>query len=108
MQTERFIRVRRKSLDAVFEKQNIISVWRKIVEKQLRDIDLLDLFDHYDFNYNIEDRAQSIRTEILNGTFKASQPLIYRIEKKTGNLQAFNYSPTSRCIGSSGLNRINW
>jgi len=84
MQTERFVRVRRKSLDAVFEKKNIISVWRKIVKDQLRDLDLLDLFDHYDFNYNIEDRAQSIRTEILNGTYKASQPLIYRIEKKLG------------------------
>ncbi|HHE32431.1 MAG TPA: RNA-directed DNA polymerase [Chlorobaculum parvum] len=84
MQTERFNSVRKKALDAVFEKRNIINIWRKVVKKQLRDLDLLDLFDHFDFNYNIEDRAQSIRTEVLNGTYKASQPLIYRIEKKLG------------------------
>jgi len=50
----------------------------------LRNLDLKDLYDHYDFNYNIEERAKAIRSEILNGTYKVSQPLIYRIEKQFG------------------------
>ncbi len=60
------------------------TVWRKIVRNQLRNLDIKDIFDHYDFNFNIEDRAIAIRNDILNGTFKPVAPLIYRIEKKYG------------------------
>ncbi|SKB80754.1 Reverse transcriptase (RNA-dependent DNA polymerase) [Salegentibacter holothuriorum] len=84
MQTERFNRLRKEALKKIFEKNKITKVWRKIVKNQLRSLDLKDLYDHYDFNYNIEDRALAIRNEILNGTYKVSQPLIYRIEKKFG------------------------
>ncbi|MGD6992751.1 RNA-directed DNA polymerase [Sutcliffiella horikoshii] len=59
-------------------------MWRNIVRNQLRSLDLKDLYDHYDFNYNIEDRAETIRFEILSGNYKVSQPMIYRIEKKYG------------------------
>ncbi|MCF2495611.1 RNA-directed DNA polymerase [Dyadobacter chenhuakuii] len=84
MKTERFNHLRKSVLLAIFEKQKIVDVWRKIVKNQLRYMDLKDLYDHYDFNYNIEDRALAIRNEILAGTYKVSQPLIYRIEKKFG------------------------
>jgi hypothetical protein len=84
MQTERFKRLRKKALSKIFDKKSITTVWRKIVREQLRRLDLKDLYDHYDFNYNIEERAKAIRSEILNGTYKVSQPLIYRIEKKFG------------------------
>lgn len=84
MQTERFNRLRRATLNKIFEKLQIANVWRGIVKNQLRSLDLKDLFDNYDFNYNIEDRASTIRNEILNGTYKVGQPLIYRIEKKYG------------------------
>ncbi|HEY0744605.1 MAG TPA: RNA-directed DNA polymerase [Chryseosolibacter sp.] len=84
MQTERFSRLRKGPLSEIFDKKKIVSTWRSIVRDQLRGLDLKDLFDHYDFNYNIEDRAHAIRNEILNGTYKPSQPLIYRIEKKFG------------------------
>lgn len=84
MQTERFNRLRRTTLNKIFEKRQIANVWRGIVKNQLRSLDLKDLFDNYDFNYNIEDRASTIRNEILNGTYKVGQPLIYRIEKKYG------------------------
>lgn len=84
MQTERFNRLRREKLKKIFQKQEITRVWRKIVKNQLRNLDLKDLYDHYDFNYNIEERAIAIRNEILNGTYKVDQPLIYRIEKKFG------------------------
>lgn len=84
MQTERFKRLRKAALSKIFEKKAITVVWRKIVKDQLRSLDLKDLYDHYDFNYNIEERAVAIRSEILNGTYKVSQPLIYRIEKKFG------------------------
>lgn len=84
MQTERFKRLRKDALSKIFNKKAITVVWRKIVKDQLRGLDLKDLYDHYDFNYNIEERAVAIRSEILNGTYKVSQPLIYRIEKKFG------------------------
>ncbi|MGB5943290.1 MAG: RNA-directed DNA polymerase [Leeuwenhoekiella sp.] len=84
MQTERFNKLRKETLSKIFEKKNLTRIWRKIVKNQLRNLDLKDLYDHYDFNYNIEERALAIRNEILNGTYKVSQPLIYRIEKKFG------------------------
>lgn len=84
MQTERFDKLRRSELSNIFEKKQITDVWRKIVKGQLRNLDIKDLFDHYDFNYNIEERATSIRNDILNGSYKVSQAMTYRIEKKLG------------------------
>jgi hypothetical protein len=84
MLTERFYRVRKKELDKVFSKQNIAGVWRKVVKDQLRRTDILDIFDHYDFNYNIDERAILLRNDLLDGNYQCSLPLIYRIEKKYG------------------------
>jgi Reverse transcriptase (RNA-dependent DNA polymerase) len=84
MHTERFRKLRKEALSKIFEKKAVSEVWRKIVRNQLRTLDIKDLYDHYDFNYNIEDRATAIRNEILNGTYRVSLPLIYRIEKKFG------------------------
>jgi Reverse transcriptase (RNA-dependent DNA polymerase) len=84
MHTERFRKLRKESLSKIFEQKAVSTVWRKIVRNQLRSLDIKDLYDHYDFNYNIEDRATAIRNEILNGTYRVSLPLIYRIEKKFG------------------------
>jgi Reverse transcriptase (RNA-dependent DNA polymerase) len=83
MLTARFD-LRRTDLEWIFSKQRIIDVWRHVVKDQLRKSEWKDLFDYYDFNYNIEERSVSIRNEILNGTYKISQPLIYRVEKKLG------------------------
>lgn len=84
MQTERFNQLRKETLKNIFEKRSIIRIWRTIVKNQLRNLDLKDLYDHYDFNYNIVERAAIIRSDILNGTYKVGQPLVYRIEKKFG------------------------
>lgn len=84
MHTDRFRRLRKESLSNLFAKKNVSSVWRKIVRGQLRSLDFKDLYDHYDFNYNIEDRATAIRNNILNGIYRVSLPLIYRLEKKYG------------------------
>ncbi|MBN8235591.1 RNA-directed DNA polymerase [Halobacillus kuroshimensis] len=84
MQTERFNQLRKYELAKIFKETTIIKVWRDIVKNQIRNLDLKDLYDHYDFNYNIEDRARAIRNEILSGNYKVSQPMIYRIEKKYG------------------------
>ncbi len=84
MHTERFRQLRKESLQALFEKKNISNVWRKIVRDQLRSVDIKDLYDNYDFNYNIEDRAVALRSDILNGAYQVSVPLIYRMEKKYG------------------------
>lgn len=84
MQTERFNRLRKSLLSSIFSKKDIAGIWRKTVRNQLRNVDLKDLYDHYDFNYNIDDRASSLRTDILNGTYRSAQSLVYRIEKKHG------------------------
>jgi hypothetical protein len=84
MHTERFDKLRKEALSKVFKTPTICNVWRNIVRTQLRHLDIKDIFDHYDFNYNIEERAQSIRSDILNGGYQVSLPLIYRIEKKFG------------------------
>ncbi len=47
-------------------------------------MDIKDLFDHYDFNYNIEERTQFIRNEVSNGNYKVSRLFIYKLEKKFG------------------------
>lgn len=84
MHTERFRHLRKDALSGILDKDAVSSVWRKIVRNQLRNLDIKDIFDHYDFNFNIEDRAIAIRNDILNGTYKPVAPLIYRIEKKYG------------------------
>lgn len=84
MQTERFLKKRKKELSTIFDKKQITTIWRKIVRSQLRNLDIKDLFDHYDFNYNIDERSITIRNEILSGQYKISQSLIYKIEKKLG------------------------
>ncbi|MGE3623077.1 MAG: hypothetical protein AB7H77_04280 [Bdellovibrionales bacterium] len=84
MHTERFNQLRRKALENIFTKANLSRIWRQIVRAQLRTLDIRDLFDHYDFNYNIEDRAQSIRSEVLKGDYKVSRPFIFKLEKKFG------------------------
>lgn len=84
MQTDRFNRLRKDALNNVFSKANISTTWRKIVKDQLRGLDIRDIYDYYDFNYNIDDRALTLRGEILNGTYKVSSPLIYKVEKKFG------------------------
>ncbi len=84
MHTERFRHLRKDALSGILDKDAVSGVWRKIVRNQLRTLDIKDIFDHYDFNFNIEDRATAIRNDILNGTYKPVAPLIYRIEKKYG------------------------
>lgn len=84
MHTERFNKLRKKTLKDIFSVDSCCSIWRKIVRNQLRQLDIKDLYDHYDFNYNIEKRSEAIQNDILNGTYKVSLPLIYRIEKKYG------------------------
>jgi len=82
--TERFTYLRKEKLKQIFDKKTISDTWREIVRSQLRKVDIPDLFDYYDFNYNIEDRSQTIRNEILSGNYVVAKPIVYRIEKKFG------------------------
>jgi len=82
--TKRFHVLRSKDLHGVFEIENLIFTWRNVVRQQLRSLDILDLYDYYDFNFNIEDKANSIQKKILEGQYRITQPLIYRLEKKYG------------------------
>ncbi len=84
MLTDRFHQLRRKELDEIFSVKNISQIWRKIVRDQLRRVDVLDIYDYYDFNYNINARAKLVRSNLLTGNYEGSKPIIYRIEKKLG------------------------
>lgn len=84
MLTDRFHQLRKEELDKVFSKSNITKIWRKVVRGQLRNVDILDIYDYYDFNYNIDSRALLLRSDILSGNYSSSKPLIYRVEKKLG------------------------
>lgn len=84
MLTDRFHQLRKEELDKVFSKSNITKIWRKVVRGQLRNVDILDIYDYYDFNYNIDSRALLLRSDILSGSYSSSKPLIYRVEKKLG------------------------
>ncbi|MFA7546313.1 MAG: RNA-directed DNA polymerase [Candidatus Cloacimonadaceae bacterium] len=84
MQTERFAQERKQVLENVFNIRAITNIWRKIVKNQLRSADIKDLFDNYDFNYNIDNHAKHLRKRILSGTYRTEQPVFYRIEKKLG------------------------
>lgn len=84
MHTERFQRLRKKTLNLVFNKAIATKIWRSTVRSQLRSLDIKDLYDHYDFNFNIEHRIQVIKASILDGSYSVSTPLIYKTEKKYG------------------------
>ena len=84
MNTERFDQLRKEALRKVFSKRSIIVTWRNVIRDQLRAMDFKDSYDYYDFNYNIEDRALALRNEIIGGSYRASQPFLYRAEKKFG------------------------
>ena len=84
MNTDRFDQLRKEALADIFTKKSIVDTWRLVVRDQLRGMDFKDLYDYYDFNYNIEDRALSLRTEITSGAYRATTPLVYRVEKKFG------------------------
>ena len=71
-------------LKRTFNVKILVSTWRNVVRKQIKNFPLTDLYDHYDLNYNIEVRSQIVKNEIINGTYKPSLPLIYRVEKKFG------------------------
>ena len=82
--TERFFVQRKKQLEEVFNEPSLVKIWRQIVKKQMRSLDILDLHDYYDFNYRVEERAKHIVKSILSGRYKAHPPLIFKVEKKLG------------------------
>ena len=84
MLTDRFHKLRKAEIDKIFSKEVLARVWRKVVRNQLRTTDILDIYDYYDFNYDIESRATIIRNNLFGGNYVPSKPLVYRIEKKYG------------------------
>ena len=82
--TDRFLLQRRDELKAVLAKPILVKTWRKIVRQQMRSMDILDLHDYYDFNYHINERAQTIEARVLSGQYKCHVPLTYTVEKKLG------------------------
>ena len=82
--TARFELQRSKQLKKLFTKKRLVSLWRKLVKNQMRNLDVKDLHDYYDFNYGIESRVDGIIEKILSGLYRAQAPLVYKVEKKLG------------------------
>lgn len=82
--TARFDVQRRQELEAVFVPDRMVKVWRGLVKEQLRRLEVSDLHDYYDFNFNIESRCESIVERVLSGQYRADTPLVYKLEKKLG------------------------
>ena len=51
--TARFAVNRKVELEKVFNETSLVTIWRKIVRKQMRSLEILDLHDYYDFNYKM-------------------------------------------------------
>lgn len=84
MITDRFLILRRNILDSVFAKQRLIKIWKDIVRKQIRRMEILDLFDFYDFHLNIDENCKFIRNEVLSGRYNTKPFIAYQVEKKLG------------------------
>ncbi|MCE2504529.1 MAG: RNA-directed DNA polymerase [Chlorobi bacterium] len=84
MKTERFIQLRKEGLEPHFTKKSLTKLWRKKVKRQLRNSEIRDIFDYYDFNYSIESRSETIRSDVLDGAYRAQKPLVVKVEKKMG------------------------
>jgi hypothetical protein len=82
--TARFDLERHKQLKKLFTRDRIVTLWRNVVRKQMRDFTITDLHDYYDFTFAVEGRADAIIERVLSGQYRAEPPLIYRIEKKLG------------------------
>jgi len=82
--TKRFHILRSKDLEKVFKVENLVDTWRNVVRSQLRSLDILDLYDYYDFNFFIKSKAALIRRKILDAQYRISQPYVYKLEKKYG------------------------
>lgn len=82
--TARFDVQRREELARVFVPSRMVKVWRELVKEQLRGLEVRDLHDYYDFNFNIEKRCDAIAERVLSGQYRAETPLVYKVEKKLG------------------------
>lgn len=82
--TQRFHVLRFKDLEEIFSEENLTSVWRQVVRYSFRDQEILDLYDYYDFTFNIENNSKIIRQKILDGSYQIKIPFIYREEKRFG------------------------
>lgn len=82
--TARFEIDRQRQLKKVFSRAALVRVWRDLVKSQLRKQHILDLHDYYDFNVNIEARADAIIERVLGGQYRAEVPVVYKLEKRLG------------------------
>jgi hypothetical protein len=82
--TAHFHTQRIKVLRRIFTPAALKTLWKSVVKGQMRDFDVLDLHDYYDFTRAIDARSKQICDLVLDGRFRASKPLVYRLEKKLG------------------------
>lgn len=82
--TARFELQRGRQLRVLFTTERLTKLWRNLVKDQMRNLDIKDLHDYYDFNVAIEARCEGIVEKVLSGQYHADAPLIYRLERSLG------------------------
>lgn len=83
--TKNFYTVKdRDYLKSILNTKTMIKVWRKEVRQKMREQGVKDMYDYYDFNYNIERNSEVLYNLVINGEYRPSTPLIYSLEKKYG------------------------
>lgn len=75
---------RRAVLQQAFSLSEMERCWTKYVRPGLRDQEVLDLYDYNDFHWGRKTYFESLRSEILDGTYMPSASTPVRVEKSNG------------------------
>jgi len=86
------------SLDEVVSISPLRRAWRRTVRNGLRRQALRDLHDYLDVHRNLEPLLERLRTEVLGGYYRTSEPEIITIEKKLGVSRRMLIPPPSEAI----------
>ena len=75
---------RRRILEKVFSPSAMEKAWTKYVRAGLRSQEVVDLHDYNDFHWGRVKYFDSLRSEIINGTYTAKASTPIRVEKSNG------------------------
>jgi hypothetical protein len=74
----------RSDLDNVFNKSSLRTEWKKRVKYQIRKQLIFDPIEYRDFSDDLENLIESIRSEIMSGSYQVSPAKRYLSEKSRG------------------------
>lgn len=75
---------RKDALSRCFAVPLMLKSWKRYVKDGLRNQDILDLHDYYDFHRNRQSILSRVWKEITTGRYRPKIPVTVRVEKKLG------------------------